>query len=429
MVFADDGTEPPPADQAMVDRVAAAWAGHPLAEARKELVEEIDQWTVGGLRSQLPLQKFSWPDGQQVYINGDTGNVVQYTTTSSRFWAYLGAIPHWMYFTPLRKHQAEWFSFVVWSSLIGTVAALIGVIIAIWMYSPRKRYRYAGAATSIPYTGWKRWHTIAGLFFGVITVTWTFSGLLSMGPFPLMDRLTDLTVPAPPQAADGGGRGRAAGPGANIAGALRGRGTPPLSAYATKPLPEALASLRGFEPKEVEYTSFAGEPVYMATNSRGETRIVPMRGEPKERFEIDEVMRIVREAAGPNLAELEVMDQYDAYYLDRRREAPLPVIYAKMNDALGTRYYIDPGTARVVRTYSTRGWVNRWLYNGLHSLDFPWLYNYRPLWDIVVITLMLGGTALCLTSIILTWRVLARKLSAVVRARFSAPNEDLALEG
>jgi hypothetical protein len=62
----------------------------------------------------------------------------------------------------------------------------------------------------------------------------------------------------------------------------------------------------------------------------------------------------------------------------------------------------------------------------LHSLDFPWLYKYRPLWDIVVILLMLGGTALCVTSLVLTWRVLVRKLAAIVRARFNVPNEDLA---
>jgi hypothetical protein len=99
-----------------------------------------------------------------------------------------------------------------------------------------------------------------------------------------------------------------------------------------------------------------------------------------------------------------------------------------MNDESGTRYYIDPKTGRTVGNYSSRNWINRWLYHGLHSLDFPWLYNYRPLWDIVVITLMLGGTALCVTSLVLTYRVLARKLSAALRAHFSPASEDLALE-
>ena len=45
-----------------------------------------------------------------------------------------------------------------------------------------------------------------------------------------------------------------------------------------------------------------------------------------------------------------------------------------------------------------------------------------------MITLMLGGTALCLTSIVLTWRVLSRKVASVVRARLNAPEEDLAVE-
>ena len=188
MIYADNGTMHQGVDAAMIDRAAAAWAARPLAEATKQAVEEVDQWTVGGLRTVRPLFKYSWPDGQQVYVNGNTAEVAQYTTSRSRFWAYLGAIPHWLYFTPLRKHQPEWFSFVVWSSLVGTVAALIGVVIIIWMFSPKKRYRHADTSTSIPYRGWKRWHAICGLFFGVVTITWTFSGLLSMGPFSIVNR-------------------------------------------------------------------------------------------------------------------------------------------------------------------------------------------------------------------------------------------------
>src|SRR5687767_4075933 len=102
-----------------------------------------------------------------------------------------------------------------------------------------------------------------------------------------------------------------------------------------------------------------------------------------------------------------------------------------MNDSDHTRYYIDPRTARVVGSYGDRGWVSRWLYNGLHSLNFPWLYNHRPLWDIVVITFMLGGTALSVTSIVLAWQFLGRKLqrsqtsstSASTSRSISAPVE------
>jgi hypothetical protein len=68
-----------------------------------------------------------------------------------------------------------------------------------------------------------------------------------------------------------------------------------------------------------------------------------------------------------------------------------------------------------VGRYSASNWVSRWLYHGLHSLDFPWLYNYRPAWDIVMIAFMIGGTALCVTALILAWRVVGRTLSGDVR--------------
>ena len=68
-----------------------------------------------------------------------------------------------------------------------------------------------------------------------------------------------------------------------------------------------------------------------------------------------------------------------------------------------------------------------WLYNGLHTLNFPWLYNHRPLWDIVVITFMVGGTALCVTSLILAWRVLGRKLRGAVPGTRGTISDDLAL--
>jgi hypothetical protein len=78
-VYADDGAVHREVDDGMIDRAAAAWAGRSLAEARKESIEEVAQWTVGGLRSVRPLFKYSWPDGQQVYVNGNTGEVAQYT--------------------------------------------------------------------------------------------------------------------------------------------------------------------------------------------------------------------------------------------------------------------------------------------------------------------------------------------------------------
>ena len=304
------------------------------------------------------------------------------------------------------------------------------------MYSPSKRYRHAGAPTSVPYRGWKRWHTIIGLIFGVIATTWAFSGLLSMGPFDFVERLTgtgnrNSDAKAKGEAAKGQvnrSKGRGNRGGVNIASALQGDERFDLALFADKSAKDAIASVAGsFQAKELEFTMFAGEPVYLATDGKSATRIIPVDGEPKTEFNPPQDHGYCPGvAAGPNLAELRLMDEYDAYYLDRTGRRPLPVVYARMNDENQTRYYIDPGTGRVAGNYSSRNWVNRWLYHGLHSLDFPWLYKYRPLWDIVVISLMLGGTALCVTSLILTWRVLQRKIMAMLPLSFAKAQPEAA---
>jgi hypothetical protein len=106
--------------------------------------------------------------------------------------------------------------------------------------------------------------------------------------------------------------------------------------------------------------------------------------------------------------ETRLLTRYDRYYLDRRGQRPLPVVLAIMDDENRTRVYVDPASASIVGRYSSRDWVTRWLYHGLHSLDLPWLYNHRPLWDVVVIAFMLGGAALSVTSTVLAWQVVGR---------------------
>jgi PepSY-associated TM region len=401
LVYADTGARQVDVSQELMQRVASAWTRQPASTATSETMDEADQWTVqGSFRSVRPLRKYSWPTGEQVYVSQVSGDIVQYTTTASRIGAYLGPIPHWLYFTPLRKHQRQWSAVVIWASGIGTVAALLGIVIGISTFSPSKRYRHAGAATRIPYRGYKRWHAVIGLIFGLGAVTWAFSGMLSMDPFPL----TTSSAPAEGQGREGGG----------VPQALRDRLS--IHAFAARHPREALSSLAGLDVKELELASVAGEAVYLATLGGGDTRIVTLNGHAHTQFDRRRIAEIVRNAAAPaRLAELRELTQYDRYYLDRRRKRPLPVLLARLNDADQTRYYIDPRTARIVGHYSSSNWVSRWLYHGLHSLDLPWLYNYRPAWDIVMITFMIGGTALGVTSLILAWRVVGRTLSGDVR--------------
>ena len=105
------------------------------------------------------------------------------TTRRERIWGYLGPVIHWVYFTPLRRNGPLWSEVVIWSSLIGCVMCLSGLVWGLWRFSPASRFRLKRVPSHSPYAGWMKWHHYAGLIFGVVTLTWTYSGLLSMGPF------------------------------------------------------------------------------------------------------------------------------------------------------------------------------------------------------------------------------------------------------
>lgn len=393
LVYADTGQIQDEFPRDLTLRTAAAWAGQPASAAHLDVLDEEDQWTVAGsFRPLRPLLKYSWPDGEQVYVSEATGEVVQYTTRGSRLGAYLGAIPHWLYFTPLRKNQPLWNRLVIWSSGAATIVAIFGLIAGIWMYSPSKRYRLDGAPTGIPYNGQKRLHMILGLFFGVIACTWTFSGMLSMDPFPISRGASEARY------------------GSRIERALRG-GPLRMEAFSAKNPQEAIRQA-GLEIRELEFASFAGEPVYIARESRERSRIIPVHGGPTSGFDHERIFTIVNQAVQPAMVkESRVLSAYDAYYLDRRHQEPLPVLLVQVNDAENSRFYIDPRTAEVVAAYSSDSWVTRWLYHGLHSINFPWLYNHRPAWDILVLALMFGGAWLSVTSVIIAAQVLRRKFS------------------
>lgn len=383
--FADSGDQHVEVSDAQVRRVAAAWAGQPAEQAIETRLSEVDQWTLQlPFRALQPLVKFRWPSGDEVYVSSVTGDVVQHTTRGSRLGAWVGPITHWFYFTPLRKHGRTWSRVVIWTSAVGVFTTIVGLVLGAWFFLPRRRIPYAGQR-------WKWWHMLLGLLFGIATVTWGFSGWLSMDPVEALS----------------GSAARRSTAAAAVPLALQK--PPQMAGFFAKDPRAALAELRGLPVRELVMTTLDGESAYLATLAGGDTRLVPVNGTPRASYS-EEALRALIGRAAPG-STITMIDGYDAYYLDRRGDRPLPVLRVDINDEAGTRYYVDPKTATIVGSYGSGRWVNRWLYHALHSLDFPWLYQTRPLWDIVVIGFMLGGTALSLTSLILAWRVLGRGLA------------------
>ena len=389
LVYADNGDRLTSVGQEVALRIAARWTGEPATGAHFDgLLRDVDQWTVSGeLAASRPFFKFSWRSGQQVYVSARSGEVVQHTSQSSRIAAYLGAIPHWFYWTPLRRNGGWWYRVVVWLSAAATGIVLLGLMIGCWMYSPNRRYRFQGHPTRIPYSGAKRWHMVLGLVFGTLACTWSFSGLLSMEPFNWLN---------------GNREGALA-----VAAALRGDSIP-LEAFTSK-WPGAALGQAGLLAKEIEMAFVGGQPYYIVRQSPKVSRIVPVQGDPLEQFPAERILEIVRQASEPTtVAEARVINSYEAYYLDRNGQLPLPALAIRLNDATRREYYVDLKTANVVASYDGRSRWNRWLYHGLHSWDIPWLYAHRPAWDLWVVAMLTGGIALTLTAVILGFGVLRR---------------------
>jgi hypothetical protein len=254
----------------------------------------------------------------------------------------------------------------------------------------------------------------------LVTFTWALSGALSLTPWDW----APSTDPSDEQ--------RAA-----IAG-----GTFRADVASPDALGGAAARLsRDFAVKELEVLQFAGRPFVLAYKPTGlaaalrsKNRDVSAIFNPQlalahasvwldspaadsfQRLDLDAV-----EGVGPSLLpgtqvrDARWLDEYDSYYYDRTASRPLPVLRVTYDDPERTAMYLDPQNGLISMRQTTLSRANRWLYNGLHSLDFPFLYYRRPAWDVVVAGLSLGGLLLTVTTMIPAIRRLrrhARRLTA-----------------
>jgi hypothetical protein len=389
-IFADTGERLDAIAESEAIAIARRFLDTPNTQVRYgRLVTEPDQWTLAQ-RRHLPFHKVLAGDssGTELYISSRPGDVVVQTTRRTRAVAWISAIPHWLYFTPLRVHDRLWRHLILWTAGLASLSALVGLVLAF-------------AQISVPYRGWLLWHYRAGVAFGIFALTWTFSGLLSMEPWFWARR--DSRAPTQ-----------------EIATALAG-GVLDLSDF-----PEMDASLwnevlREGQVKEVEFLRIQGEPHLASRSLSSNVRVLRAVARLQERgpFPVDSLAaRVKKVGLGTAITDARLLDHYDAYYYSRTG-LPLPVVRMKFNDRDSTWLYIDPVMSRLVVRFTRRERVQRWLYNGLHSLDFSFLYQRRPLWAIVVVTLCLGGAVLSFIGVFLAGRRMISVIGTVIRHQSS----------
>lgn len=420
-IFADTGEALSDIGVAEARTIAARFVNLPEGQVHDVgLLTKQDQWTLTQERH-LPAFKFRIDDASrtELYVSVHTADVSVVTTRRSRTLAWVGTIPHWLYFAPLRLNARLWTKIVVWTSALGCVLALIGLILGVVQFRRSSPFRLSA---SIPYSGWMRWHYITGAIFGVFTLTWVFSGLMSMEPW---DWTRHEGLQFSEDMLSGGPLALSEFPALDSATweKLSGGGAVKEVEYVRIQDDPYYVVRRGAEP-QAEQRERLHQPYAVAGRAESNRSVVnartlEIRSEP---FSVESlVSRLKTAITDVPMTEATLLAEYDAYYYSRSRQTPLPVLRVKFADPDRTWVYIDPEMSEFLATVHRFSRVERWLFNGLHSLDFPFLYNKRPLWDVVMLLLLAGGIASSGIGLWIGVRRVGRSLKRVARTWLAEP--------
>ncbi len=331
---------------------------------------DLDQWSFSGkLNAHRPLFKVSLADarGSEVYVSSGTGEVVLESTRQERFWNYLGAVTHWLYFTDLRVHRDWWRQVVLWPAAACTLLALAGLWIGIRRLRLTKHY---SRQRHTPYTGLLRLHHLAGYGFGIVVITWLLSGWLSMTP---MDWLSDRSLSA--------------------AELSRWQGA------AQHPLDWSLPAQIPVATQVLQWQQFDGAPILIAQQGRIRHRLHPVTGQPLPPASPaalhNALQRLQSQARLRSIAP--VAQQGDAYFRPTYPASHLS--QARFDDPAATSYIIDRDTTEIVASHDHRSRAYRWLFTALHTWDFP---GIEPnVWRKVLIVLFsIAGLSIVLTGLL-----------------------------
>lgn len=379
-VSATDGHRLPGVGAEQAVAIAKRFAGVSSKASVRTL--ERDQWTVaGGYNPSRPLHKvtFDDPAGSTLYVASTSGEVVLDASRFERVWNWVGTVPHWIYFTEIRKDQPFWRQVILLTSGAGIVGAITGVWLGLLRL--RLKRRYAQGKVS-PYSGWMKWHHIGGLITGLTVTTWIVSGWLSVNPNDWFAR----SSPEP--------QGLARYSGADAA------------AFPFKPAAAVLPA----DVKEARFIWVAGRPEVILSDAA--VRRTVLDGATGAPITLD------RAAIFANAAKLapdapitfnRQLDQEDIYWYGHHAEVQLPVLRVGFADKDETWFHINPVTGEVLGTMNRSDRTERWAFNFLHDFDLPVLLHSRPTWDILVWILSIGGLVTSVTSVVIGWRRLKRK--------------------
>lgn len=321
-----------------------------------------DQWILDTKGHEAGFYRFDFEDGERtsLYLTPDTGDVVQATTKRIRFWTWLGAIPHWLYPSLLRRYPSLWADIVILLSATGIALTMLGLWIGL-------RRLKAGRSIS-PYRGIHLAHHILGLALGVFLLSWISSGFLTMTPGGLMAQ----QPPSPWMD--------------RLAGSV-----------SLSDLAPALSLLRDrpMRYREISVLPLAGYGFVVTIDRSGSRERLDARlaRSPLDRAAIGRAAQMTGLTAG-----IERLDSDDAYYFSTRHQNRLFPVW-RVTASNGSILYLDAIGGAALLHLDRSDKSRRWVVYGPHDLDFlPWLR--RPAARLFILVPLLTGLAvLCLTGL------------------------------
>lgn len=389
VIDAYTGNVLPPAGQAQAMAAAAAFAPG-IAASYQGLVQQDAFTHSRGLDGHRPLHVVALEDTARtrLYISSKTGEVLRDATATERGWNYVGAWLHWLYLLRGNWFDAIWADVVNTLSIAGIVLAISGTVVGLMRWRFARPYR-SGQRT--PYLSrLMRWHHIAGLLFAAVTLTWIFSGLMSMNPWHIFDS-----------------RQRAVDMGKWPMGAMN------LPADAANPA-QLLAST-GPGVRELRWSRVLGQTQVTAVNALGYKEVLDAVSAKPLKHDKAALLAGAARLSDAAVLSSQWLSDYDLYYYARADHTmmggaskPLPVLRVFYGDAGQTWLHIDASTGQLLGQLNQRQRIKRWLFAMLHSWDWLPLLQRRLLWDGLLIILSLGGLLLSSTGMVIGWRRLRR---------------------
>ncbi len=212
---------------------------------------------------------------------------------------------------------------VIWTSIAGGFLTALGLYLGISQFRRGPRLS--------PFRGWTLWHHLAGLTFGVFTLSWVISGTISMNPWGFLE-------------SEGG----------NERALISGKPLPwstyrnslamlPGDAYSGA---VSLASVAA-GPKTVLAGALAGRQDHPAGRRRD--------ARPRVRFRTGPNSRSARPPAGKSKPGKLINDEDSYYYRSAVGDRfSLPVYRLTLRDSDHTRLYFDPRTGVLIGRIDAR---------------------------------------------------------------------------